>query len=263
MNLSTPVSAPSPYAEPRFVEKLEDCWFYHVMDLPELGTVGDNWDLRGRIDDYTGHVALAGKRVLDVGTASGFLTFEMERKGAEVVSFDADGPLRSFLIPMKGDTFFTNRNAWAANFGDVLRKLNNSYWLAHRLYGSNAKCAYGDVYSVPASLGEFDVVMVGQILVHLSDPIRAIASLMDRTRDLMVITEGMVDSSEPVAHLCARAKTRQNWSWWHLSTGLYHEVFTMAGWTVEAIQTANYACVSESKPRDVKLTTIVARRGPE
>ena len=31
---------------------------------------------------------MAGKRIVDVGTASGCLCFEMERRGGEVVAFD-------------------------------------------------------------------------------------------------------------------------------------------------------------------------------
>ncbi len=86
------------FANPRAVSP-DECWFYHVMDLPGLGLVGGHWDLRGRIHEYIGHVEFAGKRVLDIGTASGFLTFEMERLGAEVVSFDADSAARMFFGP--------------------------------------------------------------------------------------------------------------------------------------------------------------------
>jgi SAM-dependent methyltransferase len=251
----------APYAQPLHVENLDECSFYHVMDLPGFGTVGDGWDLRGRLEDYTGNVELAGKRVLDVGTASGFLTFEMEKRGARVVSFDMDSPGRCFWIPMTRDIFFTDRALWITGYSRFLRKMKNGYWLAHRLCGSKAECIYGDVYSTPDSIGEFDIVMVGQILVHLSDPIRAIASLMDRSRDLMVITEGMIDSDVPAAYLCARAETRQNWSWWHLSIGLYREVFRMAGWTIESVQKSKYRCTALGE--DVELTTLVVRRGSE
>src|SRR6516164_8364027 len=101
------------YAQERVVAGIDGCFFYHVMDLPGIGTVGQDWDLRGRVDDYLGNIELAGKRVLDVGTASGFLTFEMERMGAEVVSLDADGPKCNFPLPFRrlsGD----NRHKWEA-----------------------------------------------------------------------------------------------------------------------------------------------------
>ncbi len=78
------------WAEPRFPE-LAECLWYHTMDLPGIGMVDGSWDLRETIDNYLGRVDFAGKRCLDIGTASGFLTFEMERRGASAVaSMDLD-----------------------------------------------------------------------------------------------------------------------------------------------------------------------------
>ena len=52
---------------------LEDCYFYHTMDVPGAGLVTGEWDLRNGVDAYLGHESVAGKRVLELGTASGFL----------------------------------------------------------------------------------------------------------------------------------------------------------------------------------------------
>jgi SAM-dependent methyltransferase len=208
-----------PFAEPREVSSLDDCWFYHVMDLPGVGTTGGHWDLRGRAADYIGHVDVRGKRVLDVGTASGFLTFETEKMGADVVSFDADGPQRLYLLPFKDDLFTRDRGAWIAQHAG-LNQLQNGYWLAHHALGSRARAFYGDVYNVPDDVGEFDVVIIGQILVHLSDPIRALASIMCRCRERLVITEGVIDEDRPFATLCGSTANGNPWAWWRYSTGL-------------------------------------------
>jgi hypothetical protein len=45
-------------------------------------------DLRGKADEYLGHYYFAGKRVLEVGPASGFFSFELEKRGAEIVVVD-------------------------------------------------------------------------------------------------------------------------------------------------------------------------------
>jgi hypothetical protein len=66
-------------------------------------------------------------------------------------------------------------------------------------------------------------------------PLRALSSIIDRVRDRIVVTEGMVDSDEPIMSLCGRAANGIAWSWWHLSVGLYREIFTMAGFEVEKI----------------------------
>ena len=77
------------FATPRKVEDVADCYFYHTMELPGRGVIeGRDWDLRGRVDEYLGNVDFGGQRVLEIGPASGFLTFEMEKRGADVISVE-------------------------------------------------------------------------------------------------------------------------------------------------------------------------------
>jgi hypothetical protein len=63
------------FALPRNV-KFEDCLFYHTVDIPGHGVVRGQWDLRQQVDTYLGGYRFAGKRVLEIGPASGFLTCE-------------------------------------------------------------------------------------------------------------------------------------------------------------------------------------------
>jgi hypothetical protein len=73
------------FAKPLKVDDVADCYFYHTMELPSHGVINGEWDLRAGVHDYLGRVEFAGKRVLEIGPASGFLTFEMEKRGAGVV----------------------------------------------------------------------------------------------------------------------------------------------------------------------------------
>src|SRR5271157_4724792 len=70
------------------VHSIEECCFYHTMDIPGHGVANGMWDLRGATDEYLGHYEFYGKRVLEIGPASGFLTFEMEKRHANVVAID-------------------------------------------------------------------------------------------------------------------------------------------------------------------------------
>ena len=86
------------FAAPWNVGSIADCEFYHTMDIPRIGVVRGQWDLRGGVDAYLGGVNLAGKRVLEVGPASGFLTTEMEKRGADVVALEVtDDPGWDFV----------------------------------------------------------------------------------------------------------------------------------------------------------------------
>ena len=83
---------PTLFAEPRFVESLDDCIFYHTIDLPGFGTQPGMWDLRANVEKYLGQVDLQGKRVLEMGTATGYLCFHMESQGP------MSSPLNSALM---------------------------------------------------------------------------------------------------------------------------------------------------------------------
>src|SRR5438270_12875627 len=134
------------HAAPRFVEDTGECFFYHTIELPGLGVVRGQWDLRERFEDYVGGVEVCGKTVLDVGTATGFLSFEAERRGAvRVVSFDMSDVRQQTLLPFKDKLYYQDHERWAELYGAEMEKWKNAYWLSHRLLGSRAEVFYGDV----------------------------------------------------------------------------------------------------------------------
>src|SRR5437870_3163699 len=117
------------------------------MELPRFGVVGQNdvgWDLRASIDSYLGHSEFDGKRVLDVGSASGYLTFEMERRGAQVVSLDLPDPDDWDLVPFADPGY--DMSATRARYRALVNGRIKAYWLAHRLLDSKARAYYGDIY---------------------------------------------------------------------------------------------------------------------
>lgn len=85
---------PGIFANPISVQSPSECMFYHTVDLPGFGTVKGFWDLRGKEAEYLGYVNFQGKKVLEIGPASGGLTFFMEKSGAEVVSLEASADYR-------------------------------------------------------------------------------------------------------------------------------------------------------------------------
>jgi SAM-dependent methyltransferase len=161
---------------------LEDCGFYHSIDLPGLGLQVGTWDLRGHYDDYFGGHNFAGERVLDLGTASGALAFEMERRGArEVIGFDLDDGLTY-------DCRLPTDQVTLADFRNGVKRIKNGFWLARRALGSQVGVVYGHVGNLPAGLGQFDTVMMGNILQHLQDPVGAVLQAIQRTGHI-IITE--------------------------------------------------------------------------
>ena len=230
------------YARPRHVESPEGCFFYHTVELPGLGVVHGQWDLRGKFDEYIGGVLVEGKSVLDVGTATGFLSFEAERRGASrVVSFDMSDVRQQTLLPFKDKLYYQNCERWAELYGAEMERWKDSYWLCHRLLGSHAEVVYGSVYEVPPALGRFDVVVVGSVLEHLSDQVSALASIARVTGETMVVVTPLLETEERVARFEPLASNPDyDYTWWTYSLGVYREVFKMLGFRVERVTSGEY-----------------------
>jgi SAM-dependent methyltransferase len=230
------------FASPRFVDRLEDCFFYHTVELPGFGLVHGHWDLRGRFDDYVGGVGVAGKSVLDAGAATGHLSFEAERRGAaRVVSHDMSDVRQQTLVPFRDNLYSRDREAWAARYGAEIERWKNAYWLCHRLYGSRAEVFYGDVYDLPPALGPFDVSIVGSLLEHLSDPVTALASIARLTKETIVVVTPLLDTEERIARFEPTADNpAYDFTWWTYSLGLYREVFGVLGFRLAHVTRAVY-----------------------
>jgi SAM-dependent methyltransferase len=235
--------------------ELEECFFYHSIDLPVSGPQAGVWDLRGRFDDYVGHQDLQGRTVLDVGTASGFLTFEAETRGATVTSFEVASVEQLHVLPYQDSLAIQATDA-------TLERLKNAYRLAHDELSSSASCVYGDIYSLSPDTTElFDVVLIGQLLVHLPDAISALAAASSVCRDTLIIVEGSFEDPSPVAGLCARADQPSiNYAWYHYSTGWYNEVLRIIGFRDISIDRSTYRCNAQDHESEIELTTFIAHR---
>jgi len=241
------------FAVPLKVEDPADCHFYHTMEVPGHGLMNGEWDLRDRVDDYLGRVGFAGQRVLEIGPASGFLTFEMEKRGADVVSVEVTAEHGWDFVPYPAarlEEVFGPRRI-------VMERLKNAYWLAHAALNSKAKVHYGDVYNLPSSLGQFDIAMMGSVLLHCRDPLRIVEQCGKMAKSLIITDMFRPDlEGTPV---CRLAPAPQNFlwhTWWHFSTQFFTQFLAVMGFTPTEILTHQGYRVG----RAYTLFTIVARR---
>jgi hypothetical protein len=180
------------YAPNREVTDLQECYFYHKTDIPGHGVVGGEWDLRGGEEKYLGGVSFAGKRVLELGTASGFLCRYMESKGADVVGFDLCEEGVWDIVPYAQVDY---RN-FATNWKKHIRRLNNGWWFCHKIFHSRAKVVYGNIYNIPETIGRVNIATFGSILLHLRDPFLALHNALRLTEETVVVTEIAPDQPE-------------------------------------------------------------------
>jgi SAM-dependent methyltransferase len=233
------------------------------MALPGIGDVAGIWDLRSTIDVYLGEQAFREKRCLDVGTASGYLAFEMERRGAaEVIAVDVSGAERLDYVPFATGPDLATRMSAAA---DVLLHIQRSFWVAHRALRSRVRVHYGSIYDLPDALGQFEMVMMGMVLPHLRDPLRALENAALRCSDTLVIAQQAPQIDEAYAYFLPQAGVALDRVWWSVSEACLDRMLGILGFEVEDRFRAEHACPGRTDGNLALAewcTTTVAKRPP-
>jgi len=232
--------------------EFSDCEFYHTMEIPGFGLVEGQWDLRGGVDAYLGGENFAGARVLEIGPASGFLTMEMERRGAEIVAIEVqDDPGWDFVPypPAILEPMFPARR-------QIMARVKNSFWFTHTAHHSRAKLLYADAYNIP-EIGKFDIALMGSVLLHTRAPLQIIEQCARRA-DTIIVTDLLHPDIEgtPVCRLWPRADNNITDTWWQLSSTLVSQFLGVLGYT--KIETTTHS--HQHRHQTLNLFTVVARR---
>ena len=151
--------------------QVADARWYHGMELPGgIVTPGD-YDLTDAARRIPLPWSLTGSRCLDVGTRDGFWAFEMERRGAgEVVAIDVDDP-EELDFPEPRPHLPPSTRA-------SLERRESAFHVAHRALGSSVERRDLSVYDLaPERVGRFDFAFIGTLLLHLRNPVDALAAI--------------------------------------------------------------------------------------
>ena len=144
------------------IEKITGQEWYHSIDLGHGVITPGFVDHHDQLPYYALPASMTGMRVLDVATFDGFWAFEFERRGAEVVAADiaawTDVDVPRLMLPH------------ASAFG-LDRATGTGFRLAHEILGSDVQRIECSVYDLdPGKIGNFDLVFISDLLVHLRDP---------------------------------------------------------------------------------------------
>ena len=203
--------------------------WYHTLELPGSGATPGWFDLRGVVDRLP-WPEVRGLRCLDVATYDGFFAFELERRGAaEVVATDiSDHTEWDWPVGIR------------ERAGDELARIagekGQGFAAAHAALDSRVSKQELSVYELsPARVGTFDVVVLGSLLLHLRDPVRALEAIRSVTSGVFLSVEAI---SLPLSLLFprrARAELAADdaaCQWWTVNAAGHRRLLEAAGFEV-------------------------------
>jgi tRNA (mo5U34)-methyltransferase len=138
------------------------------------------FDHRSIVDLYGFPPNLTGMTALDVASADGFFAFELERRGAKVVTID---------VPSLGNCDWLPRmRSRQPEHLMTSREWGRRFEIAHAMLDSKVERIEMSVYDLtPERLGTFDLVFCGDLLLHLQNPLQAIINMRSVTRGLAIV----------------------------------------------------------------------------
>jgi tRNA (mo5U34)-methyltransferase len=207
--------------------RVDELDWYHTFELPGGVVTPGYYDLRSAAAKLP-MPDVRGLRCLDVASADGFWAFEMKRRGAsEVVSVDLSDTTRQDWQGADARGEHRSMSAGRAMAAFELVREATGLWVERR---------DASVYDIDAAdLGTFDVVFMGNILLHLSDPARAL-------RAVHAVTDGIFVSLEEISLLMTALRPRtpsgQLWHldeprWWTPNVAGHRRLVQAAGFEVE------------------------------
>ena len=150
----------------RQAARLSRLGWYHSIELPDGGVIEGLQSLdqqRQRLRRFPIPEDLTGKRVIDIGAWDGWFSFEMERRGAEVLAVDS---------------------------------AKNTHLLeARQLLGSRIHYQIADICRLTArDVGTFDIVLFFGVLYHLKHPLLALENVCGMCREMACVESFVTDA---------------------------------------------------------------------
>jgi tRNA (mo5U34)-methyltransferase len=165
----------------RLAERLSRLGWYHTIELPDGGVIEGLQTLdqqRQRLRQFPIPQDLRGKRVLDVGAWDGWFSFEMERRGADVLAVDS--------------------------------ARNTRLLEARQLLGSRIGYQIADICRLTAEdVGTFDIVLFFGVLYHLKHPLLALENVCGMCREMACIESFVTDTDRHVIPLMEFYETNE------------------------------------------------------
>ena len=252
--------------------------WYHTIELRDGLVTPGFYDHRSSLSAFQFPTDMGGMSALDIGSATGFFAFEFERRGAEVVSVDV--PSLADLDRFPGQTVDQTvrkiEAMLAAGHEPIagglteqhcyLNLLEGPFQFCHGLLGSKVKRCYSTVYDLsPEKLGRggFDLVYMGDILLHTLHPLEALASAARLCRGTLVLSQfipEMNDDRPAMLYVGGDDPGADEISWWWPNRACLTEILKKLGFA-DVAEVGTHSGVLKSTGYEYQRSILHARRG--
>lgn len=230
------VNADAPEHAKELARRASQIEWYHTFDLGHGIVTPGAFDHSPIVQNYRLPERLSGQRVLDVACFDGFWAMEFERRGAEeVVALDIRNA-RELDLPTPVRERMTQE--------ELDRPMGDGFSLVHEAKQSKVRKVHCNVYDLgPDVAGTFDIVHIGDVLLHLQNPAKALQKLRSVTRGYALISDIFDPRLDRLREfpLFEYRGGLEDCVWWYFSLGGLWKMISDAGFrNVELITKFKY-----------------------
>ena len=255
------------------VEDLSNYYWYHTIDLGDGLITPGIYDYRDALSPYGFPEDMRGMTVLDVGSATGFFAFEFEKRGARVISVELPSledldrfpgqtteqllkKLEKMILPPESER---PPEAERRDTKDELYfyLLDGPFRFCHMRLNSKVERCFSTVYDLsPAKLGVdgFDLVFLGDILLHTFSPWKALAAVAPLCKGLLVLSQIMPEDVGPqpaMLYVGGDDPQGDDISWWWPNKLCFEQMLKKMGFkTVDEVGRSKGVLQSSGYPFD-------------
>lgn len=256
-------------------------YWYHVVELGEGLVTPGLYDFRNKLDDFQFPEDMTGMRVLDVGSATGFFAFEFSRRGARVTSVEL--PSLEALDRFPGQTVEQSidkiermvdptrtligtqepRAGRAAEYYNSL--LEGPFRFCQERLRANIERCYSTVYDLtPDKLGaaEFDLVFIGDVLLHTLNPLQALAAVAPLCSGTLILSQFVPETADErpaMLYVGGSDPSSDDISWWWPNQACLEELLMKLGFS-EILDVGRHSGILRSSGFVYERSILHARR---
>jgi len=210
---------------------IEHFYWYHTVDLGNGLVTPGHYDFRGSIHDFGFPENMSGLRVLDIGAATGYFSFEFAERGAEVTSIDLPSLYDWDMVHSEKEQvvaslikFHQASSPEEAHY----RHIVGPFDFCRDRKGLTVNRVFSPIYKLtPEVLGgrTFDMVYLGDILNHLFSPWAALEVVSRLAEEIYIATTAFAGAAPFMRFVGNRDR-----SWWVIGRKCLEEMLLRLGY---------------------------------